>query len=140
MYKEYLYDTPYFLRRIVMTRIIIAGGRDFLDYLKMYIEMNTIIQTIHDDIEIISGCAKGADTLGMRYAAVTKIPCAKFPADWDKFGNRAGFIRNEEMAKYSISDNSKGVLVAFWDGKSKGTANMIKLAEKYGLETHVIRY
>lgn len=123
-----------------MTRIIIAGGRDFLDYLKMYTEMNAIIQTIHDDVEIISGCAKGADTLGMRYAAVMKIYCAKFPADWDKFGKRAGFIRNEEMAKYSISDNSKGVLVAFWDGKSKGTANMIKLAEKYGLETHVIRY
>lgn len=123
-----------------MTRIIIAGGRDFLDYLRMYTEMNVIIQNIHDDMEIISGCTKGADTLGMRYAAAMKIPCIKFPADWDKFGKRAGLIRNEEMAKYSISDNSKGVLVAFWNGESRGTASMIKLAEKYGLEIHVIRY
>ena len=64
----------------------------------------------------------------------------KFPANWDLYGKRAGYIRNEQMAKYAMSDNSYGVLIAFWDGKSRGIKHMIDLANKYGLEIHIVNY
>lgn len=123
------------------TRIIIAGGRDFNDYLRMYVEMNKLLSEIEDDdIEIVSGCASGADTCGIRYANAKKLPCKEFPANWDKYGKTAGFIRNEQMAKYAVEDGCTGILAAFWDRKSKGTENMITNAEKYGLKIHIFDY
>ena len=112
------------------TRIIIAGGRDFGDYLYMYAEMNKLLSEIEDDnIEIISGCARGADACGIRYAYAKKLPCKEFPADWNKYGKTAGFVRNEQMAKYAVEDGCTGILAAFWDLKSKGTENMINNAK-----------
>ena len=58
----------------------------------------------------------------------------RHPADWDQYGRSAGMIRNREMAKAADS------LIAFWDGKSKGTANMIQTSEKMGLAVKVVRY
>ena len=123
------------------TRIIIAGGRDFGDYLYMYAEMNKLLSEIEDDnIEIISGCARGADACGIRYAYAKKLPCKEFPADWNKYGKTAGFVRNEQMAKYAVEDGCTGILAAFWDLKSKGTENMINNAKKYGMKIHIFEY
>ena len=58
----------------------------------------------------------------------------EFPAQWNEFGKRAGYIRNEEMAKYADA------CVAFWDGESKGTKHMIDLANKHKIEVRVIKY
>jgi hypothetical protein len=52
-----------------------------------------------------------------------------FPADWGRYKNAAGPIRNEQMAKYADA------LLAVWDWESKGTGNMVKLAQKYKLRT-----
>lgn len=125
-------------------RIIIAGSRDFNDYklLKASIKdilKNTSLEGINK-IKIVSGTARGADQLGERFAKQFKLEVVKFPADWDKYGKRAGYIRNEEMAKYAVEDNNYGMLVAFWDGESKGTKHMIDLAKKHGLEVHVINF
>jgi hypothetical protein len=87
-----------------------------------------------EDIEIVSGKAKGADTLGELYANENNIKIIEFPADWEKFGKKAGYIRNEEMAKYSDS------CIVFWDGKSKGTKHMIELAKKYNLNLKIVKY
>lgn len=125
-------------------RIIVAGGRDFRDYdlleetLDKYIENLSKNEEVH--ITIISGGARGADTLGERYANIRGYHLLRFPANWDKYGKRAGYIRNAEMAKYAVADDSYGVLFAFWDCESRGTKNMIETAEKYGLEGHVIGY
>ncbi len=62
------------------------------------------------------------------------IKIIEFPADWEKFGKKAGYIRNEEMAKYSDS------CIVFWDGKSKGTKHMIELAKKYNLNLKIVKY
>ena len=124
-----------------MTRIIIAGGRDFNNYNLLKETMwNIFIDRPTDKsfVEIISGCANGADKLGILYANDYGINLKKFPADWDKFGKSAGYIRNKEMAKYAREEN--GVLIAFWDGQSKGTRHMIDLANEYKLEVHVIKY
>ena len=125
-------------------RIIIAGSRDFNDYKLLKTSMRDILKNISLDdinkIKIISGTARGADQLGERFAKQFKLEVVKFPADWNRFGKRAGYIRNEEMAKYSVKDDNYGMLVAFWDGKSRGTKHMIDLAKKHGVEIHVVRF
>lgn len=127
-------------------RVIIAGSRDFDDFPKL---MNSCIDILHeiseqsgnlDKIRIVSGTARGADLLGEQYAKVAGYEVSRFPADWDGLGKRAGYVRNAEMAKFAVADGNYGVLIAFWDGKSKGTKHMIDLAEKKGLEVHIVRF
>jgi len=119
-----------------MTKVIIAGSRNFDDFELLEQEVDKILDhmNLSVDIEIVSGKARGADELGESFAEKYGLNVKHFPADWDKFGTSAGYIRNAEMAKYA------DVLIAFWDGKSLGTRHMIKSAEKKGLEVHVIRY
>lgn len=123
-------------------RIIVAGSRDFDDYsllkrtLKEYINGLDIADL--SQVVIISGAARGADTLGEYFAYDYQIAVRKFPAKWDEIGKRAGWVRNAEMAKYAAEKH--GVLFAFWDGKSRGTKNMIDLANRYSLEVHVVNY
>lgn len=114
-------------------KVIIAGGRSFNNYNLLYIECNNYLDS-YSDIEIVSGCANGADRLGERYALEKGYSITKFPANWNAFGKSAGYIRNEEMAKYA------DILIAFWDGDSKGTKHMINLAEKYKLKVNIIKY
>lgn len=103
-------------------KIAIIGGRDFNNY-KLIIE---ILEPYKSKISlVVSGAAKGADSLGEKWAIENNIPTLIFPADWDKYGKRAGFIRNEDIIK-----NCDGV-IAFWDGESKGTAHSLSLAEKF---------
>lgn len=140
-----------------MVRIIIAGGREFNDYELLKQSVNDIIfdlecrnavtgignaSRVNEKhlIEFVSGTARGADQLGEKYVSESIWSVKRFPANWDLYGKRAGYIRNEQMAKYSMSDNSYGVLIAFWDGKSRGTKHMIDLANKHGLEVHVVNY
>lgn len=111
--------------------------------------MNSCIDILHeiseqndnlDKIRIVSGVARGADRLGEQYAKIAGYEVSRFPADWDGLGKRAGYVRNAEMAKYAMADGNYGVLIAFWDGKSKGTKHMIDLAEKNGLEVHIVSF
>ena len=108
-------------------KTIIAGSRNFNDYELLSLTCKDLLIS-----EIISGTAKGADKLGEKYAIKHNIPVKKFPANWDKYGKSAGYIRNEEMAKYGES------LIAFWDNKSKGTKHMIDLAKKYNLKIKIV--
>jgi len=87
------------------------------------------------DIEqVVSGTARGADRVGEQFAERFGIELKRFPADWKRWGKSAGAIRNAEMAEYADA------LIAFWDGESKGTQHMIKVATKKGLEVSVINY
>lgn len=125
-------------------RIIIAGSRTFNDYKLLHKTMVDVIRdrefTECSNIRIISGTANGADKLGERYAREKYLNLTEMPAEWDKYGRKAGYIRNEQMAKFATEDDNIGVLVAFWDGKSKGTKHMIDLAYKYGLEVHTVMF
>jgi len=129
-------------------RIIIAGGRDFDD--KCLLENNltewildVYLQFNNTDgkavLEFISGKARGADSLGEEFAREHGYRVKEFPADWNKYGRAAGPIRNKQMAEYAAQAD-KGVLFAFWDGKSPGTKNMINTAKKLGLDVHIVRY
>ena len=124
-------------------RIIIAGSRDFNDYellKKSAIEIITKKTMLPDLTRIISGGARGADTLGERFANEMGLEISRFIPDWEGLGKRAGYVRNAEMAKFASEDDSYGVLIAFWDGQSRGTKHMIDLAKRYGLEVHVVNY
>jgi hypothetical protein len=116
-----------------MYKLIIAGGRGFDNY-KTLKEICDVILQEKNEVQIISGTAKGADKLGERYAQEKGYKLIKVPADWGNHGKSAGYKRNEEMAK--IADG----LIAFWDGKSKGTRHMINLAKKYNLQIKVQDY
>ena len=82
----------------------------------------------------ISGHATGADALGERYAQERGLFLDAHPADWNKHGRAAGPIRNAEMAE------AADTLIAFWDGASRGTKNIIVTAKSKGLKVVVIRY
>lgn len=86
------------------------------------------------DVEIVCGEAYGADTVGKKWAISQSVPVVSFPADWKEHGKAAGHIRNDAMAEYGTH------LIAFWDGKSKGTKNMIERARKRGLRVAIVKY
>lgn len=116
-----------------MLKIVVAGSRSFNNYELLKEKLDFYIGN-HQDVEIVSGTARGADSLGERYAQEKGFFVRRFPADWDKYGKRAGYLRNEEMAKYSTH------AVIFWDGSSRGTASMIKLCQQYKLNYRVVRF
>lgn len=146
-------------------RIIISGSRDFQDYNMFKIFLNEIffdlsvedridVNVEGQDVEIISGGATGADALAEKFAMDYQIDFLCFPAKWNDFSSPclpkttsygkkynalAGHKRNLEMADYVKNlKNDEGILVAFWDEKSRGTEDMIKIAKSKKIETYVI--
>jgi len=105
-------------------RTIIAGSRGILDVNLVFKVMKLSKFPI---TTIISGGAKGVDTLGEQIARQYNIPLEIYPADWDTYGKSAGYKRNELMAS-----KAEG-LVAIWDGQSRGTKHMIDIAKRYRL-------
>lgn len=124
-----------------MYNIIIAGSRDFNLYAIGFNVFKSFVysKNICEKPTIICGMARGADMVGYSIAKRHNLPLKEFPADWKTFGRKAGIIRNEEMAKYA-AENGNGVLLAFWDGESRGTKSMIDFAKKYKLEVHVFNF
>jgi hypothetical protein len=86
---------------------------------------------LNDITEVVSGCATGADTCGEIWAGMAGKQIKKFPADWERYGKAAGAMRNLEMARYADA------LIAVWDGESKGTSHMIRVAKDKGLKVYV---
>lgn len=132
-------------------RVVIAGGRKFSDYKLLCRSLDSVLREVvkTKEIRIVSGKAKGADSLGERYAKARGYKVEEYKANWrdltakpcivrtnahGKYNAAAGGIRNEEMAKNSDAT------VAFWDGISTGTKDMIKLTEKYNNLLKVVKY
>jgi len=112
-------------------KLIIAGSRNFNDYNLLKNEINNLKYNI---TEIVSGTAKGADTMGEKYATEYNIKLTKFPAEWNTYGKKAGMIRNKVMGDYS------DVCIAFWDSYSKGTKQMIDYMKKLKKPCIVVKY
>lgn len=105
-------------------RTIIAGSRTVTTYQVLLDALRFVEWNI---TEIISGAALGADKLGERYAHECKIPLRRFPAQWGKYGKRAGYLRNVEMAK------NADACIVLWDGVSRGSEIMIVEAQRRNL-------
>jgi hypothetical protein len=104
-------------------KTIIAGSRTFNDAHLLKDKLDSYRKE-HTITEIVSGGAAGADARGEAYAILNGINIKMFHADWEAHGKAAGPIRNRQMAEYA------DVLIAVWDGQSKGTKNMIEEMNK----------
>ena len=122
-------------------RIIVAGSRTFQDFSLLCRELDALLSQ-YPGLRpvIVSGGARGADSLGIEYASLAGCESVVFPAKWDLYGKSAGFIRNQEMLRYACSRHALPFLVAFWDGESKGTSHMIRIAAKEGVQSKVIKF
>lgn len=133
-------------------KLIIAGGRNFGNWETVKRTIDYFLSETDDkDIEIVSGrCSDkkgvhtfttsegikvyGADGLGEKYALLRGYKVRPFPADWDRYGGRAGPIRNREMAKYGTH------AVVYWDVTSRGSRDMIAQAKQYKCKLKIVRY
>lgn len=109
-------------------RTIIAGPRDCEDYELLCVA----VQLSEFDIsEVVSGHARGVDSMGERWAREHGVPIKVFPAEWNKYGNTAGPKRNLQMAEYA-----EGAIL-LWDGLSRGTRSMRDISVAKGLKVFV---
>lgn len=112
-------------------KIAIIGSRTFNDY-------DLIVETLNEYVDkitcVVSGGAIGADMMGERWAKEYNKETKIFLPDWQKYGKSAGYIRNVDI----ISNSD--IVVAFWDGKSKGTQHSIKIAGKEKKQTIIVNY
>lgn len=124
----------------MQVHVIIAGSRSFNSYEILSAEMDKVLLSLKEDneITIITGAARGADALGSLYAMNNSYTLKEFPANWNKYGRSAGYVRNREMVDYVLSQDGKRMLVAFWDGRSAGTHNTITLARNNNIETVIV--
>ena len=122
----------------MIKKLIVAGGRDFNDEDLVITVMNNLIKqgkiVDEPDLEIVSGMARGADSIAYEIAKENGLTCHEFPADWKANGKRAGFMRNVEMSNFAEG------LLAFWNTKSKGTKHMIDVMRSKGKPVFVIQY
>lgn len=113
-------------------KLAIIGSRSFNDVAFISSELDKLLDSSNLDL-IISGGARGADSIGTEWARSKCIPCKIHLPDWDKYGKGAGFIRNELII------NECDAVIAFWDGKSRGTLHSINLAKKKGKELTILK-
>ncbi len=123
-------------------KIIIAGGRDCP---KSYDDFETdVVFALLDQplyhsegiTEVIHGCCPtGADALAQEFIEQYDLTATHFPANWHLHGRKAGPIRNSKMA-----NTRADLLIAFWDGESRGTADIIRKCELNNIKTVIVRY
>lgn len=109
-------------------KVIIAGSREGVKYSDV---IDSIKESGFNITEIVSGTARGSDKFGEQFAEDNGIPLSRFPANWNKHGKSAGYVRNTEMAEYADA------LIAIWDGESRGTKHMIDIANKKSLLSYI---
>ena len=133
-----------------MKKVIIAGSRSFNDYALLKIELDKLFS---EPFTVVSGGAKGADSLGEQYANEKGYSIERYLAKWNDlsvkncvikynsygaYNAMAGHNRNQEMLNAVLNNLDGGCVVAFWDGKSKGTENMIKISKKAGIVVYIV--
>ncbi len=101
--------------------IVIAGCRNYTDYPKAEIFISQCLENFSpcNKIIILSGGCRGADALGERYATEHGLPVIRFLPNWQRYGKRAGPIRNRAMV------DACDAVICFWDGNSHGTHSLI---------------
>ena len=118
-----------------MIKIIIAGGRDYINLDNMEeVFLANFSKYTNDEVAIVSGMAQGADITGVALANQYNLVTHQYPALWHMYGRSAGYKRNVQMAENATH------LLAFWDGVSKGTEHMINIAKRMGLKTIIVKY
>jgi hypothetical protein len=116
-------------------KIAIVGSRNFRNYaLLVEILSPYYVALPLDNLIIVSGGARGADTLGKNYAENHGLDCNIFKPDWERYGKSAGFRRNQTIV------DASDIVIAFWDSESRGTADTIEKAKKAKKPTLIVYY
>lgn len=118
-------------------RIIICGSRRWHDREAISERLYRLVIDggyRFPDPVIVHGAARGADRLADDEAGKAGLVTESHPADWQRYGKRAGIVRNEEMAALGAD-----LCIAFWDGQSTGTRHMLDVAERHGIPTETVR-
>jgi hypothetical protein len=113
-------------------RVLVCGSRGWESVWQVrmvYSELDKLKPT-----EIISGGARGADRVAEVWAKTNSVPITVFTPNWEKYGRRAGILRNNQML-----DTNPDLVLAFWDGQSKGTKHTIDEAHRRKMKVEVIR-
>ncbi len=110
-------------------RVIVCGSRQWANYQTVYDRL----ALLPPDTVVVHGAARGADSAAETAADTLGLQVERHPADWNRHGKAAGPIRNTKMAALGAD-----LLIAFWDGDSRGTANMIARAKQHGIPVEVI--
>lgn len=113
-------------------RVIVAGSRSVTDKARVHAELDRILARLDRPITIVSGGARGPDLFGEAYAIANDLAIDRFPAWWSTERRAAGYQRNQRMSWRGTH------LIAFWDGKSPGTKNMIKRAKDNRLKVKMV--
>ena len=112
-------------------KIGVIGSRGFNDYKLL---KDTLDKYLPEATVVVSGGARGADSLGERWAKENGLETLIFLPDWDAYGKSAGYIRNADIVKNS------DIIIAFWDGMSKGTEHSINLGKKQNKEVKIVYF
>lgn len=113
-------------------KLAIVGSRTFENYDLVCAEVAKIQETQKVDL-IVSGGAKGADTLAKKFAALHKIPLMEFCPDYDRYGRGAPLQRNTLIVKNS------DIVLAFVAASSKGTWDTIRKAQAAGKRVIIVK-
>jgi|ERR1019366_1367921 hypothetical protein len=119
-------------------RVLVCGDRNWNDDDAIRRELNRVLADyVGESVIVIEGEARGADSIGRVVAEDLGIDVKKFPADWEKYGNAAGPIRNQQM----LDEGKPTYVLAFHNDitHSKGTADMVLRARKAGIPVKVVK-
>lgn len=120
-----LADAHFICEEVIAVKVAIVGSRNlFIDNIDDYLPYGTD--------EIVSGGAKGVDSCACAYALSHGLKLTEFLPDYDTYGKRAPLLRNLEIIDYADR------VIAFWDGKSRGTKFVIDNCVKKHKEIQVI--
>ena len=118
-------------------RVALVGGRDVEDFAFVLDRFEEVLlkEGLHKyQIKIVSGGAKGVDSIARRIASLYGIPFREFPAEWDRYGKKAGPLRNSKIVENS------DIVIAIPSPSSRGTWDTVRKAEKRGLKVYVFEY
>jgi hypothetical protein len=96
-------------------------------------QVRSYIDSLEGDVTIVSGGARGVDSVAEQQAKKRGLPVEIYRAEWERFGKSAGFRRNRDIV------TNADMVVAFWDGRSRGTENTINLAKREGIPIHIFQ-
>lgn len=113
-------------------KVLVCGGREFNNYDLLKEILDEVNHELNISV-IIEGDSRGADKLSEIWAINNGIFVEKYPADWNKFGKAAGFIRNKQM----LTNGKPDLVIAFKGGN--GTNNMVEQAMKNNIQVIDLR-
>lgn len=128
-----------------MLTLLMVGSRDFTDRSVVREKLTKVLETYGNDVQVISGGARGADRISVAVARAAGLQATEFLADWDRDGKIAGFKRNERMRKFLTDRKDAGgdvMCLAFVTAPkledSRGTADMVGRCRRHEIHTHVV--